>query len=246
MSNYVGERASQKSVATTNLTEPIPVTVNFNQGNLAVLCFGARDTSATGITITDTKGNTWSVDKAVNPNNNFALIGSSLQNKGTLTTLDTVTINFTIAPNSGRYSVLEEFSNILSSNYNDGSSSNSSAGASNLSGGVIIPSVNGDLLIDCWLIDQNPTVNFNAAGTIGTYSNFTTKTLSSNSGGFTKTTAFCYQILSSGSGVSQQANISLSTSHSLTGLSVAYKAAPVSTKKGFKYMPFRDRTRPMN
>src|SRR5690348_5684159 len=69
-----------------------------------VLIFACRDTSVAGVSVSDSKGNTWSVD--ANPNsggtpfgNNLLLMASTAQDGGRLLTGDTITVHFTTAPN---------------------------------------------------------------------------------------------------------------------------------------------------
>src|SRR5258708_40116857 len=107
----VQECATRTGANAATTTEVIPITSAPSAGNTLILCTATRNSSITGCSVADSKGNTWTIDIGpLNTSNNFTFIASTHQNVGTLTTSDTVTITYGSAPTEARYSTIEEFS----------------------------------------------------------------------------------------------------------------------------------------
>jgi hypothetical protein len=96
---------------------------------MVVLLFGARNTSTAGISVTDSRGNKWTIDAGpFNTANNLCFIASTMQTAGTLQTSDTVTITCGTAP-TNRMGLLEEFSGVTNGTRVDRTTSNASSTA---------------------------------------------------------------------------------------------------------------------
>lgn len=223
MITYPGERCVSNTAASGASTEVLTISSDCSNGNTLILSFASRCTSTSGITITDSKGNTWTVDIAANTGNNMILLASCRQDVATLLAGDTVTMNFTTVPNGGRMTTIEEVSNLLTASYGDGSASNSTGAATSLTAGNITTTNAADLIVAAWCVNSITSCNFNASGTVGTYSNFTTSSQNINSGGFQKFQATCYQIAAATG--TKTAAISWTGSQGAQGVSMAYKAS---------------------
>src|SRR5581483_6097582 len=92
---YVAQRVSGTSAQTTSVTFS-PAT-NCTPGALLVLLFAGRATATPSVTVTDTKGNTWTVDAGPirEPGNGWCFIASTVQDVGALLTTDTITVTIT-------------------------------------------------------------------------------------------------------------------------------------------------------
>jgi hypothetical protein len=158
--------------------------------------------SYTTPTVTDSKGNTWTIDGEYHENFQDLIIASTRQDVGALTTSDTVTIT-TTANTSGQFlACLQEFSGIAVTSYVDGAMQTNHQTTSPQLSPIYTPTADGDLIIA--MQDHQTTtdtVTINGTGTVGTYSSFTTAQIS---GTTARKMVPVYQILSSGNGVGQK------------------------------------------
>jgi len=110
---FVAERGVLNTFTGTGTTQVVTLASTCTAGNTVFLIFVARVTTAVGHSVSDSRGNTWTID--VGPtgvNNNLVFIASTRQNAGTLLAADTVTVTFSAAPGNDRYALLEEFANL--------------------------------------------------------------------------------------------------------------------------------------
>jgi len=116
---YVGERGT--GAATQANPATLSVSSNATAGNTIILILGCRNQRnlPSGVTITDSRSNTWNLDNAEEDNslNNLSLIASTKQDGGTLQSGDTITVTFGTAPTGNVCYFLEEFSGIQTSAY---------------------------------------------------------------------------------------------------------------------------------
>jgi hypothetical protein len=118
MYDLVAERALGSTGSGSGATQSIPILSNCTPGNTLILSFACRCTSISGVAVTDSKGNAWTVDE-VRTNNNFVFIASTRQNVGTLTTSDTITVTFGVSAQQVRIWILNEYTGLLTSGYVD-------------------------------------------------------------------------------------------------------------------------------
>ncbi|MFI5338950.1 MAG: DUF2341 domain-containing protein [Candidatus Methylomirabilales bacterium] len=222
---YVGERGTLSINNGSGLTQAISVASSATAGNTVILVFTARDTSTAGVSVADSKGNTWTIDGngnvPLNNSNDFVFIASTRQNVGTLVTGNTVTVTFGTAPNSSRAAILEEFSGLqTSAGYVDVSNSATAGGTPYVSGTTATTTQASELAVTGF------SLNHVAGNTItldGTYSSFTTSTIQpGTTDAYQKDLAAQYKILSSTG--AQSSTITDSANSSYQGMIVTYKA----------------------
>jgi len=112
---YVAERGT--AAATQANPATLSVTSNCVAGNTLILCMGCRDARnlPSGITIADSRSNTWNADIEEQDNslNNYAGIWSTRYDGGTLQNGDSLTVTFGTSPTGPICYMLEEFNGLL-------------------------------------------------------------------------------------------------------------------------------------
>lgn len=123
--SYVAERKSGDITAGAFAFSPA---TNCTAGNTLALVIAHYVANTIGVTgVTDTKGNTWTIDQSVTVTGGQAVfICSTLQDVGTLTTSDTITVA-TTGSGTGAY-WLEEFSGQYSKDVSTSATGTSGAG----------------------------------------------------------------------------------------------------------------------
>lgn len=197
-------------------TDTLPLTSGATAGNMVVAIFASGTWGLpNNFTFSDSNGNTWQTHAAYDDFSTGAcvVIGSTMQDVGTLTTSDTVTLTIdnSTTYNGKRMFWLEEFSGISTGTRLDKTSATATTSGTSLQTALLTPTANGDVAI---AVNQHTpsgsTDTINASGTVGTYSSFTTASASTDS----RTAWPVYQIISGGSGVSQRHRWTWSTSSS--------------------------------
>jgi hypothetical protein len=95
------------------ITLTVPISAAPDGANTLVMRIGFRASGTATITsITDTKGNTWSVDVENDLSNGHAAVASTKQDVGALTVADSVTITFSATPSNGAAAIIDEFAGI--------------------------------------------------------------------------------------------------------------------------------------
>ena len=219
--SYVGERAAGFT-ATVGTAVAVPVTVNAVAGNTLVLNYATRDIAADVTSVTDTKGNTWTLDKQFTDGTgkDFILVASTRQDIGALTSADTITVNHTTAATQNAAWLLEEFAGQLAA---DVSWAGGSAGANVTSlalGPTAATSVSEELVVAAVSV----SIGTNTVTKDAAYSAFTTTYKGDgNVSGLSKVVAGCYKVtVSTGA---QSATLTAGSSASFNGALVTYKAA---------------------
>jgi hypothetical protein len=209
--SYVGEvckgTGSTASFATTVATAP-------GAGNLIVGRVGFRAASTASMTsVTDSKGNTWTIDSKIDLSNGHAAVVSTLQNAGTLTTSDTITVHFSAAPSNGAAVIFDQFSGMT--NTVDQTATGSATTTSRAAGTTAATTNANDLQIAAYA--GNGSESAWAKGS--TFTNFTTASLNFSS---TAMTEGQFKILSStGTQAAAATGVSLTTE----GAQAIYKGA---------------------
>lgn len=174
---YIGERGAGSDGTTSSTSATIAVTVNTVPNNHLILILAGHNTSATVSSITDTKGNTWTVDgnaQSTTFSDDWVMIASS-PNGTPLTTADTISVSLSGTLNR-RVWWLEEFAGIFVGAANG--SNSTSGNSSPIGSGSSTPAASGDLSV-CGICVTAPSAthtisSFNATSTVGTYLAFTT------------------------------------------------------------------------
>lgn len=141
-------------------------------GNFLVLR-GSGSVSVTSVT--DTKGNTWTIDKAAGATP-LPFLASTKQDVGTLTTSDTITVTYSSASNN-RSAIIDEFSGVMASPL-DQTQTAAGAGTSRTAGTTAATTQANELVVGCFVIGSAETSFTPGAG----YSSFTTPFLGGLSG----------------------------------------------------------------
>lgn len=180
---YVGERGTRNVTNGSTSTETVTLASDCTAGNTVVLFFAARCTSTSGVSVTDSKGNTWLIAVGpLNSSNNFGFIASTTQDVGTLVTGDVITITAG-ATLTNRMGPVEEFSGLYTagtrrdktaSNQNTGSVGTGDTGTS--SPLAHLPELAVALVVTSNASNFSST-SLNSSGTVGTWSSFTTARL---------------------------------------------------------------------
>lgn len=201
-------------------------------GSLLVMSGFAGNLGATTVAVSDSKGNTWTVDNGPNTSGfGFGFTASTLQAVGALTTSDTVTMTFGVTNTNGVGCDVREF--IGASNTVDSTGSNSSNSTSGINNtGTLSPVAAGCAVVASSGFGFPTTAPFNATGTVGTYLDtqltlFWTGNRDMASGYLLNPTA----------GVSQQLDLNYGATVSFTGLITAYKPVVVAHDSRM-FMPF--------
>lgn len=175
---YVAERGHGTSTSTlTTITISVATTTTANN---KLICLVAGVNTSAGIgTITDTKGNTWTVDKSTlfATGDEWVLVISS-DNATALVSGNTITIGLSGSCTRSAY-WLEEFSGVSTGSSATLANSNQGAGATSInSGGSVAVNTAGYLSVGLFTGTAASTTQritgINASGTVGTYSAFTT------------------------------------------------------------------------
>lgn len=164
---------------------------NCTAGNLLVLLAAGRVTGTVS-SVTDTKGNTWTVDKTASSGTSVCLgVCSTLQDAGALTTTDTITVTFSGSSTCAAW-LLEEFFGFSTGaaadqTATDGASTNVTSGDT---GTTSATSQAVELAIAGICLSG-------AAGTVtkGSYLSFTTAQKNSDNSGTGRAVAGGYKIL---------------------------------------------------
>lgn len=229
----VGERATKNvTTAGTGTTEVVTVASGCTAGHMVWGAVACRVTAGTTLTVTDSRGNTWTVDGIANASTNFVAVFSTLQDAGTLQAGDTITLTWTAAPGNNRKIIIEEFSGQATSSRVDKTATNNvttstTSGNAINSGTTAATSQADELVVVAYCLDHG------AGGTDtkdASYSSFTTSQIAagSSSDGFLKTLFASYKIISS-TGAQSSAITSSVTVNSYEGVIVTYKAAVAAT-----------------
>lgn len=232
---YVSELGSKVTNSAASTTEVVTLSSSATGGNTVVACIGLVQGAGTATTaVTDSRGNTWTTDFAYNDSQNYLGIASTHQDVATLQSGDTVTFTFSqTSATTGRASWVEQFSGVKTSvSPADGSNHTSGNATACGAAATVTPSADGDVMITGIFVQSSSvTVALNGTGTVGTYSAFTTAKQSFTA--FSRTVDFCYQVLSTGSGVSQDHAFTLGSSNPYDALTGAYKSAPPPVPPSF-------------
>jgi hypothetical protein len=213
--SYVGEvckgTGSTASFSTTVATAP-------GAGNLIVGRIGFRAASTASMTsVTDSKGNTWTLDAKINNSSGHAYVVSTIQNAGTLTTSDTITVHFSTAPSNGAAVIFDQFSGMT--NTVDQTASASATTTTRSAGTTSATTNANDLQVAAYAGNGSESAWAKGA----TFSNFTTASLNFS------TTAMVegqYKILSStGTQAAAATGVSLTTE----GAQAIYEGSSSST-----------------
>jgi hypothetical protein len=169
--SYVGEVGKNNASGSSTA---IVVNVTTAPGAGHFLCARIQGTTAIS-SVTDSKGNTWSVDKAATASP-LAALASTMQNVGTLTTSDTITVTYTTASNP-RSVIVDEFSAVATSPLDQVATATGTT--TNRTGGTTPTTTQADeLIIGCFATGSAETSFTHGTG----YSDFTTKFAGSVSG----------------------------------------------------------------
>lgn len=218
---YVAERGKLDIINGSGSSQAVTLSATCGAGNLIVLLFGTR-TAATLNSITDSRGNTWSIDRAPTTTNAVWIV-STVQNGGALQSGDTITLTFSATPGNTRMAVVEEFSGNETASYVDQSAGTTTAsGTSHPSGTTGTTAQADEVAVVAWTGNGNVF-----AGSLNnSYQQFTTFVID-NAGApadtFAKTLSLGYKILS-GTGT-QDCTATFGATTSSEGAIVTYKAA---------------------
>lgn len=205
------------------------ITTGATAGNTVVVTFSCAifsGTTVTGATVTDTKGNTWTVDKFI-ANGIFVVtvIASTHQNVGTLANTDTITVAIS-GTGTPKYDVasvhIEEFAGLLTaSSPADKTASNSGSGTSGATGTTATTTQAAEVAIVACGISLNAAITKDAA-----YTAFTTGSQTASNGvtGDVVAANASYKILAATG--TQSATFTFSSGSYATAI-VTYKAAAI-------------------
>lgn len=224
---YVGERGTLNINNGSGTTQAVTVASNATAGNTIILVFATRDTSVAGVSVADSRSNTWTIDVGpLNTFNNFVMIASTRQNTATLQTNDTVTVTFGTAPNLARLGVIEEFSGLqTSAGYVDQTANASASSTTQTTGTTAATAQADELAVSAFNISADPSGV--TATHDSSYTDFTTWTQQALTGdGQDKRLATQYKILSATG--TQSSTITLDATHGAQGMIVTYKMAAAS------------------
>jgi hypothetical protein len=197
----------------TTSTLSVPVTNAPGAGNLLVARIGFRGSSGGSVSsVTDSKGNTWHIDVSHNVSSGHSALASTVQDVGTLTTSDTISVAFSLTPSNGSSAIVDEFSGMTNT---VDTTATASGSTTNRTGGSLTTTNANDLLVAAYAGNGSES-----AFSVGTgWSAFTTQSLSS---GTTEMVEGEYQLVSStGTYTTAATGSSLTTQ----GVSAAYKQA---------------------
>jgi hypothetical protein len=219
---YVAERALKTTSTPSALyTEVIPIASNCTANNSLVLVHSCYHNDVTGISVADSKGNSWTIDAGPSNTNNFlTFIASSRLGSTPLQSTDTVTITYNTAPIGGRSSKIEEFSNLGSGDTQAATSATASVALQNT--GNLIPSEPNDTIVASFVTygSPTPTYTLNTSGTTGTYSRFSSAD-QSLSGTHPIYTMAMYQTSASGTS-GQRGYVTLSPAEGFQAVTACY------------------------
>lgn len=219
---YVLEHAHGVNNAGSGAIETIPVTTNCTAGNTLVLVFATRDTSILGCSVSDTRGNAWTIDVGpLNMGNNFVLIASTRQNVAPLLNGQSVFVTMGTAPGACRGWMLEEFSGLLSTaGYADQNAHNENigpvtSGDSGTTNNLLQPD---ELVVAGFCLDVVSGFTHDPS-----FLDFTGGAFINMSGSFNKCIAAQYRIVSSTA--TQVCSISWLTGGTIQGMIQTYRMA---------------------
>jgi hypothetical protein len=226
---YVGERGTLGITTGVGSTQDIPLASSCTSGNTLILIFASRCTSAAGISVTDSRGNTWTVDGGpYNFSNDLILVASTRQDVGRLITGDLVTVTFTTAPQEPRIAFLEEFSGLLTSSYVDQTANATGSVVTSLPTGTTGTTTQAnEVAISAFCVDDS-NINVVLTPDAG-YSQFTSFSFT-EWGTYKKIGAAQYLILTSTGAQASTITAGIAP-NSYQGLIVTYKAAAAGNPK---------------
>lgn len=226
MITYVGERGVLQINTGTGASQDVTFASDCTTGNTIILIYVARRTSLGGESVTDSKGNTWTIDNipSVISGNQWIIVASTRQDVGTLVTSDTVTITAGTSWSNARIAVLEEFSGLLISGYLDKIADQGQSGGSFTSfptGTTAATDQADELAVAAWSINgdfaDTPSLD-------GAFTGFTTSTNRQVGGDtFKRWYVGQYKILSS-TGTQSAAVTKTTAESSSNGLITTYRA----------------------
>jgi len=229
---YVRELAANKANGVSDTTATFSLTATADPKNLVVLFFLCRQTTQpSAAAVTDSRGNTWTVDRGPSgATNNNALIASTVQNVGTLQSGDTITVTFTGGVGMTSFTTawwVEEFSGHQISGRVDGSAAtNNASGLSGVTGNATSTGVD-DLAFAGIIVGS-----VEATVTAASYSLFTT----GQQVGASRSGLAAYKLPVSPGTQSETFNWT-STADVSTAMIVNYREAPRS-RPVFRAVPF--------
>lgn len=199
-------------------------------GTVIISAATSIKTPGATVTVTDIKGNAWTVDNGpVQTGDHFVFTASTRQNVGVLLQNDRVTLTFSQPRNSGVAFEAGVYSDVASSGYVDAIANHvSSNTAGPVQTGTVTPAHNGDLIISTMtMLGAYGTNGWtdNAAGTVGNYEqdNYSNTTVAP-----ARMLVQDYQILTLGSGLPQTLYFTMTKPTSMVGLTTAYKSATLA------------------
>ncbi len=230
MAAYVGQRASGAVNNGSGTTQQLTLSSSCSAGNTVILIFACRDTSIAGISVADSKSNSWSIDAGpLNTNNDLVLIASTRQNTGTLLSGDTITVTFGTAPNAARGWLVQEVSGLVTSSYVDRTQSNNSPTTvlNPSTGTTAVTTQANEFAVSAFCMGVNVSGEESQSFTADPgWSQWTTTRVAipdGTNGGLSKFLISQYDILTSTG--AQSSSITLTTAESYQALIVTYKAS---------------------
>ena len=197
------------------LTAAVTVTNAPGAGNLLILSGMSGGNTITSVT--DSKGNTWRVDKTGgNSTVGVPSVASTVQDVGTLTGTDTITIHWQASISGTAAAAVHEFSGATNTVDQTASNLNATAGTARDAGTTAATTNANDLVWAAWAIKAKETSL--AAGT-----GYTTPTTAFYASGTTASIEFEYQIVSATG--AQHPTATAGKSAAYGGVTVVYKAA---------------------
>lgn len=204
-----------------------------HDGNTLILTAGTRMLPTATVSITDSKGNAWSVDNGPvqNTSSSILFMASTRMEVGHLATSDTITVSFNQNLVTGLAIDVREFSGLSAPTaYLDSIGHNIEFGSPNIAsgpydGGTVTPNHDYDLIIGA--VIQASTIFFNATGTTGHY--LDVANINTTTGTALRNLTSGYQILSAGTSADEytwEANFS-NDNTGYVGITTAY--SPVVT-----------------
>lgn len=141
---YVRELAAGNAGGTGLATQSFALTAGATAGDLIILCFAGRLTTGQDapVSVTDSRGNSWSVDVKKGINNNYGLIASTRMGAGLLQTGDTISVTLSGDVWNGDFFTfwwVEEFSGLTNGALDVSSSNNSTGDVTSISTGTTPP-----------------------------------------------------------------------------------------------------------
>lgn len=222
---YVRELAANKANGVSDVTAAFTTTATATAGDLVVLSFiSKQSTQPSAATVTDTRGNTWTVDAGpIGTINNNILIASTVQNAGALQSGDTITVTFTGGVGMTGFTTawwVEEFTGNQATGFVDKSATLSNGSGLTGGSGTTAATTSADEVAVAAIIVGSVEATLTAAS----YSSFTT----AQQIGASRSGLAVYKILSATGAQSETFNWTTTADVSY-GAIVTYIATPVVT-----------------